>query len=246
MGESAWKVEVLLTGSWRGATSALLSNGRQRLVVDTGLPHEAHQLLNALKKRGCAPADIQIVMNTHYHVDHVLNNCLFPGSLIYGPQQSYEWCKAAYSELRESDWKKRMLKYYPETYDYNDADANMERLRKFTLRWWDVKRVGALAQFRWTETHALPEGLEGLVTHGHVPGHLSLIVPECDQRTVVAGDAFLTRDHDEQVLTMIPYNRKQALLDRDLIMSSGGRIIPGHDREFTLSETRALETPARQ
>src|SRR5690348_14603274 len=98
MAGPTWNVEVLLTGSWRGATSVLLSNSNLHILVDTGLPHEAHQLLEALQKRGLAPADIGVVIITHYHVDHVLNNCLFPSSLIYGAQESYEWCKALYAD----------------------------------------------------------------------------------------------------------------------------------------------------
>ena len=242
MGKTSWKVEVLLTGSWRGATSVLLSNGRLQIVVDTGFPHEAHQLLEALKKKGHAPSDIGMVINTHFHVDHVLNNNLFASSLIYGPQESYDWCKELYSDLKqESEWKKRILKYYPEILAYDRVEANMGKLRKLTLRWWDVRRLGSPSQFRWTETHPLPEGLEILSTQGHVPGHVSLIVPGSTQRTVIAGDALLTRDHDEQVLTMIPCNRKQFLLDRALILSLGGRIIPGHDREFTLSKALTHE-----
>lgn len=242
MGKTSWKTEVLLTGSWRGATSVLLSNGRLQIVVDTGFPHEAHQLLDALKKKGRSPSDIGMVINTHFHLDHVLNNNLFPSSLIYGPQESYEWSSDLYSDMQqESEWEKRVLKYYPELFEYDHAAANMGKLRKLVLRWWDVRRLGSLSQFRWTETHPLPEGLESLVTQGHVPGHVSVIVPGDEQRTVIAGDALLTRDHDEQVLTMIPCNRKQFLLDRALILSLGGRIIPGHDREFSLSKAFSHE-----
>ncbi|HEV2348504.1 MAG TPA: MBL fold metallo-hydrolase [Terriglobia bacterium] len=243
----AWSIEVLLTGSWRGATSVLLSNGHLHAVVDTGLPHEAHQLLEALRKKGLAPCDIAMIVNTHFHVDHVLNNCLFPSSTIYAPQESYEWCIALYSDMvNEVGWVKRILKYYPETFDYEHAEANMGKLRKFTLRWWDVGRLGSPSQFRWAETHSLPEGLEPLVTQGHVPGHVSLIVPTHGVRTVIAGDALLTRDHDEQVLTMIPQSRKQSLLDRDLVLASGQRIIPGHDREFLLSGSSAIEPAPRE
>jgi glyoxylase-like metal-dependent hydrolase (beta-lactamase superfamily II) len=246
MGESFWKVEVLLTGSWRGATSVLLTKRSLHIVVDTGLPHEAHQLLGALKKRGLAPSDIGAVINTHFHVDHVLNNCLFPSSVIYGPQESYEWCRALYADLvEESGWEKRILKYYPETFDYERAAENMGKLRKLTLRWWDVARLGSPAQFRWIENHSLPEGIETLVTHGHVRGHISLIISNGEQRTVIAADALLTRDHDEQVLTMIPHNRKQFLLDREMILSLGGRIIPGHDREFSLQGEGASEDAVR-
>jgi glyoxylase-like metal-dependent hydrolase (beta-lactamase superfamily II) len=246
MSSSNWRAEVLLTGSWRGATSVLLSNGKLHAVVDTGLPHEAHQLLEALKKKGLTPSDITIIFNTHFHVDHVLNNCLFPSSEIYGPQESYEWCIALYSDMvKEEGWAKRVLKFYPEIFDYERTEANMGKMRKFTLRWWDKERLGSLTQFRWTETHSLPEGLEPLFTQGHVPGHMSLIVPTEGQRTVIAGDALLTRNRDEEVLTMIPQNRKQFLLDRGLTLSSGERIIPGHDHEFPLSEKSAAE-PARR
>jgi glyoxylase-like metal-dependent hydrolase (beta-lactamase superfamily II) len=240
-------VEVLLTGSWRGATSVLLSNGNVYAVVDTGLPHEAHQLLEALKKKGLNPSDITIIFNTHFHVDHVLNNSLFPSSVIYGTQESYEWCVALYSDMvKEEGWVKRVLKYYPEIFDDERTGANMGKMRKFTLRWWDKERLGSHTQFRWTETQSLPEGLEPLFTQGHVPGHMSLIAPTEGQRTVIAGDALLTRGHDEQVLTMIPQNRKQSLLDRSLILSSGEHIIPGHDLEFLLTEKSAAQPAPRE
>jgi len=245
MPKRQWKAEVLLAGSWRGATSVLLSRDHHHIVVDTGLPHEAHQLVAALKKHGLQPGDIRAVVNTHYHVDHVLNNCLFSSSVIYGAQQSLEWCKAAYAALSEPDWKKKILAYYPEIYEYPDADTNMEKLRKFTLRWWDVQRLGSPSQFRWTETNALPDGIESVVTHGHVPAHISLLVSAGPSRLVIAGDALMTRNHDEQVLTMIPFNREQALRDRTFILSLGGRIIPGHDEEFLVPEPSRLESTVR-
>ena len=234
IGNSNWSVEVLLVGSWRGATSALLSNGRYYIVVDTGLPHEMHLLAEALDKRGLHPSDIQIVINTHFHLDHVLNNSLFPQSEIFASQQSYDWCRAMYADLLDNpDWEKLALKYYPETFDYDDARTNMVRLHKFALRWWDLKRLGDASQFRWLETQALPQGLESFLTSGHVPGHVSLIVHSQGTPAIIAGDALLTREHDEQVLTMIPHNRAQFHRDREHILSLSGRIVPGHDQEFS-------------
>lgn len=234
MSNSTWNVDVLLTGSWRGATSVLISNGRYHLVVDTGLPHEAHQLVKALEAKGLRPADISAVMNTHFHVDHVLNNSLFPNTTIYASQKSYDWCRSLYSDLLDKlHWEKLLLKYYPETFDYDHAQANMEKLRKFALRWWDAKRLGLPSQFRWLETSSLPEGMESLCTSGHVPGHVSIIVHTAHQRTIIAGDALLSRNHDDQVLTMIPHNREQFQRDREVILSMRGRILPGHDQEFS-------------
>lgn len=233
MAEIGWKVSVLLTGSWRGATSVLLSNQSRHIVVDTGLPHEAHQLLNALKQRGLTPADVGTLINTHFHVDHVLNNTLFPASVVHATEQSYDWCRSLYADiLNEAGWEKVVLKYYPETHDYEKSARNMGKLRKFALRWWDTKRLGNLSRFRWLETQPLPEGLESLVTSGHVPGHVSIIVHGGESPTVIAADALLSREHDEQILTMIPFSRAQYHLDRARILSLGGYILPGHDAGF--------------
>ncbi len=236
MRNSEWKVDVLLPGSWRGATSTLLSKERHHIIVDTGMPHEANQIVEALELRGLRPADVQTVINSHFHIDHVSNNHLFPNSEIFGSQESYDWCRAVYSDLLDQqNWQTLILKYYPETFEYRQAEELMGKLRKLALRWWDPKRLGKPLQFRWLEQRALPADLEGLITSGHVPGHASIIVQGREQRSVIAGDALLSREHDEQVLTMIPHNRKQFQGDRARILAIQGRILPGHDLEFSTS-----------
>lgn len=230
---ATWKTEVLLAGTWRGATSTLLSRGRHHIIVDTGMPHEAYRLLRALEQRGLHPSDVRMVINTHFHVDHVLNNSLFPQSDIYGTQQSHDWCCQAYADLLdEQNWEKLSLKYYPESADYEKAPEMMGALRRFALRWWDRQRLGDPSRFRWIEAHPVPDDLEFLVTDGHVPGHVSVIVHQPGPPIVIAGDAVLTREHDENVFTMIPHNRAEFQRDRTRILGMMGRIVPGHDGEF--------------
>jgi glyoxylase-like metal-dependent hydrolase (beta-lactamase superfamily II) len=227
-----------MPGSWRGATSALLSKGRHHVIVDTGMPHEAHQIVKTLEFRGLKPTDIRIVINSHFHIDHVSNNALFPNSEIFGSQESYDWCRALYSDLLDKqNWETLVLKYYPETFEYERAKELMASLRKLALRWWDPRRLGSSSQFRWIEKHALPAELESLVTSGHVPGHVSIIVHEGERRTVIAGDALLSREHDEEVLTMIPHHRKQFHQDRARILAMQARILPGHDVEISASRS---------
>jgi glyoxylase-like metal-dependent hydrolase (beta-lactamase superfamily II) len=234
MAKSEWKAETLLAGSWRSATSVLLANGSCRLVVDTGMPHEAHLLVDALQQRGLRTSDIQMVINTHFHIDHVLNNSLFPDSLIYATQESHHWCCSLYADLLDDQqWEKLILKYYPETLEYDHAVEHLHQMRKFTLRWWDRKRLGSPSQHRWLESHVLPEGLEVFMTSGHVPGHVSVIVPGAEYNTVVAGDTCLSRTEDARVLTMIPRDREQSRRDRERVLALGRRIFPGHDVEFT-------------
>lgn len=233
MTQSAWKVDVLLSGDWKGATSVLLSDGRRHVIVDTGMPHESCQLVAALERRGLRPADIHILLNTHFHIDHVSNNSLFTNSTVYASQESHDWCCSLYSDLRDkAHWEKLILKYYPETWDYERAGELMGKLRKMALRWWDPRRLGRRGQFLWTETHALPEGLDSFVTAGHVPGHISIIVHTPGQDTIIAGDVVLSRNAQVEVLTMIPHQHRQNELDRARLLALGGRILPGHDREF--------------
>ncbi len=233
MARTEWKVETLLAGNWHSATSVLLTSGGRHLVVDTGMAHEGHLLIKALQRHGLKTADIDVVINTHFHIDHVLNNSLFPDSLIYGTQESHDWCCSLYSDLLDDqDWEKLILKYYPETLEYPRAIEHMHQLRKLTLRWWDRQRLGTASQHRWLESHHLPEGLEVFLTSGHVPGHISVIVPGTEYKTVVAGDACLSRSEDARILTMIPRDREQSRRDRDRVLTMGERIFPGHDVEF--------------
>lgn len=236
MTDSGWKAEILLPGSWRGATSALLTDGTRHLVVDSGMSHEAPLLLKALEDHGLKPQDVDALISTHFHIDHVLNNSLFPRVPIYATQQAYDWACSLYSDLLDDlNWEKLVLKYYPETFDYERARELMGKLRKLGLRVWDRQKVGLPEQFVWIENHPLPEGLEVHVTSGHVPGHLSVLVSNGAQPTVIAGDALLSRDRDDQILTMIPHNREQFRRDREAILAMSGLILPGHDQPFALS-----------
>ena len=245
MTETQWKIEVLVPGDWRGATSCLLSHNSHHMLVDTGSAHEDTFLVAALERKGLHPADISTVISTHFHIDHVMNNCVFSQSRIYATQESYDWACSLYSDLLdESQWESLVLKYYPEALEYARARGNMAKLRKLGLRWWDRKRLGAQGQYRWLETHALPEGLQIARTSGHVPGHISVIVDQAYLPTVIAGDALLTSNHDDRVLTMIAQNREQAQRDRALILSLPGLIIPGHDQPF-LNRPSAGTDPAR-
>jgi len=246
MADIPWKAEILLPGSWRGATSVLLTSGAHHLVVDSGMPHEAPLLLKALEQRGLKPEDIEGLIATHFHVDHVLNNWLFPHIPIYASQQAHDWACSLYSDLADGlHWEKLLLKYYPETFDYDRAPALMGKLRKLGLRLWRPERVGSPEQFVWIENRPLPEGLGVHLTSGHVPGHLSVVVSNGAEPTVIAGDALLSREQDDQILTMIPYNREQFDRDREAILAMRGRILPGHGQPFRATTDPETQSESR-
>jgi glyoxylase-like metal-dependent hydrolase (beta-lactamase superfamily II) len=60
---------------------ALVTSGPRKIIVDTGQQDEEFLIIDALARRGLEPHDIDIVINTHPHLDHCGNNHLFPCAL---------------------------------------------------------------------------------------------------------------------------------------------------------------------
>ncbi len=55
----------------------LVQAGGTNIIVDTGMPHDAEEILEALHRHGLDGEDIDIVVNTHCHHDHTGCNRLF-------------------------------------------------------------------------------------------------------------------------------------------------------------------------
>ena len=73
----------------------LLRDGRTSLLVDTGPDLEQSadvgyevggepraSLLAALRRSGVSPAEIDLIIHTHLHQDHIQNDDLFPGARV--------------------------------------------------------------------------------------------------------------------------------------------------------------------
>ena len=77
------------TGSILDARSSvtLISTGMRRIIVDTGLKGEKTIILERLAERGLKPEDIDSVINTHTHQDHIGNNFLFTRAKVLFPKE---------------------------------------------------------------------------------------------------------------------------------------------------------------
>ncbi len=65
-----------------GSNVVLIIDGRKNILVDTGSPGESGKIIAGLKKEKLKPDDINIVILTHPHADHIANNFLFPQALF--------------------------------------------------------------------------------------------------------------------------------------------------------------------
>jgi len=76
------------------STSSLILGGPHKILVDTSTPRLRDRLLSGLGSLDLGPQDIDMVVCTHLHPDHVGNNDLFPGAVKLarveeGPEPSY-------------------------------------------------------------------------------------------------------------------------------------------------------------
>jgi len=77
-GYFCWEGEVLKADS-----TIVLIKSDKKIIVDTGGAASAAKLLKVLSAEGIKPEDIDLVINTHNHPDHVWNNYLFKNALVF-------------------------------------------------------------------------------------------------------------------------------------------------------------------
>jgi N-acyl homoserine lactone hydrolase len=65
------------------STVTLIETMGKRIVVDTGSPRECDKILFDLKSMMVRPEEVDIVVNTHLHVDHCGCNELFENARVY-------------------------------------------------------------------------------------------------------------------------------------------------------------------
>jgi N-acyl homoserine lactone hydrolase len=70
----------------------LIRNEDLNILVDTSLKENRSMLLQALQAQNLTPKNINVIVNTHCHRDHVGNNDLFPQAQIYAHQACVQKC----------------------------------------------------------------------------------------------------------------------------------------------------------
>lgn len=80
------EIEILVEGYFKeisktrccaSSSVILIQDESKNILVDTGNPQDKEKIINALKKKKLKPENIDIVVITHFHADHVGCNYLF-------------------------------------------------------------------------------------------------------------------------------------------------------------------------
>jgi glyoxylase-like metal-dependent hydrolase (beta-lactamase superfamily II) len=220
----------------------LIEEGGRLTVVDAGLPASWRSLLEALRRVGRVPGDVEALVLTHAHFDHI------------------GFAERARSELGVPVWvhendaplTRRPWLYMTERSPLSYLSRNNLPIVTSMVRA-GAARVGPIRQIRRfgnEETLDVPGSPRVLFTPGHTLGHCSLHLPERD--VVISGDALVT--HDPYTDTRGPRivargataDSERALASLDLLAGTGaGTLLPGHGEPWTGGAERAVQEARR-
>ena len=95
----------------------LIQTKSHNIIVDTSTKDKRELIIEELRKLNLEPKDIDVVINTHRHQDHIENNDLFEHATIYASAQECvvecDGCKL-YSNIDEIDEFTPVEKFYDE------------------------------------------------------------------------------------------------------------------------------------
>ncbi|MBI2965305.1 MAG: MBL fold metallo-hydrolase [Chloroflexi bacterium] len=160
---------------WRGHLIKPASGGGPRILVDTGMGPGPHQhtgrngeLLQSLAAEKVSPEQIDAVVITHCHGDHIGWNVTWTGR---SPAATFP--NAIYY-VAQADWD-----HYTTPENRNDA---FER---------SVRPLEQLGRLRLVRGEApIVNGVRTLPANGHTPGHQCVVVESQGQTGVLTGDLF--------------------------------------------------------
>ncbi len=208
----------------------LVSDNSGVVLIDAGFPGHRDDVLTSLKHLGFGPVDVQAILLTHAHIDHL-------GTAIWfaGIHQTAVYCHTAEVPHAKREYLEQV----------SPAALARQAWRPRWLAWSaQVAAKGGLVRDGIPGARALtPEIAEtlpgrpvALPTPGHTSGHCSYVV----DRVLIAGDALVTghpllRRSGPQLLPAM-FNRSEAGCrdSLDVLAAADTEVlIPGHGDLWT-------------
>lgn len=172
--------------------SLVVNTGDHLVLVDTGMGSLAPttgKLVANLHAAGFRPRDIDTVILTHVHPDHVGGNVDEEGNPI---------CPNARWIIWRKEWD--FWTQDPVLSDLRDARFEAMMLKAARTR---LPPIEPLLELIEPETDIVP-GVKAIAAPGHTPGHMALLVSSRDQQLLALADTVLHPVHIEQPDWVMP------------------------------------------
>jgi len=187
--EQALREHNLQPEQWLEWTSPyiclVVNTGEHRVLVDTGadgLGPNTGKLLQNLQAEGIAPEDIDTVILTHGHPDHIGGNTDAEG-------------KPAFPNARFVMWKDEWDFWTSERAELELDEHVREVLLKFARK--SLPPIQSQLDLIDHETEIVP-GIKAVAAPGHTPGHMALAIASGGEQLLYISDAVLHPIHLEQ------------------------------------------------
>ncbi|MGJ0183920.1 N-acyl homoserine lactonase family protein [Corynebacterium glyciniphilum] len=165
-----------------------------------------------LGRMGVAPADVDHVVLSHMHFDHIGNIDLFPNATFTMARSEFEFWTGSFSDRPCIEWQVQQ----------DEVDAVVE-----------LERAGRMNLVASDTTEIFP-GIDVAVFPGHTPGQLVTSVASGEKTVVLASDAVhfydeLSEDRPFQIFLdlVAMYDSLERL--REIEERPFTEVIPGHD-----------------
>ena len=165
-------------------TCLLIKTEKNRVLIDTGagsLVPTTGKLMKNLKHTGIMPEDIDTVIITHGHPDHLGGNVDNDGKVIFPRAQWVIW---------KDEW---------EFWTSNRAESNLDKHSKDLLIGIARKNLSIIrdmVDLIDMESEIAP-GIRVMATPGHTPGHMAVEVSSNSERLLCISDVVLHPIHLE-------------------------------------------------
>ena len=156
-------------------TCVLVDTGDQVVLVDTGFgPQFGGQLLSNLAGEGINPEDIDVVVNTHGHGDHIGGNADADGDPTY-PNARYV--------MSEEEWD-----FWTDLPRVEEAVPNAP-FREALMSFVQTGMMPLADRFELIayDVEIVP-GVISIASQGHTPGHMAVLVQSEGEQLWIGGD----------------------------------------------------------
>ena len=163
----------------------VVDTGKHRVLVDTGadgLDPSTGRLLQNLQGGGISPADIDTVILTHGHPDHLGGNTDAEGKLVFQNARHVIW---------RDEWDFWMSEQAERKLDEHVKEVLLKFARK------NLPPIQGQLDIIDHETGIVP-GIQAIAAPGHTPGHMALAISSGNEQLLCISDAVLHPIHLEQ------------------------------------------------